>query len=98
MVGFFFQDLVSVDVEITQVKRFIHVIRPDFVGTYRYWAPKNESRPTDRNSQYIRIPICRFCQKLKLVFRSLQTLALSKLQQEAAIELYWFSATGKSMY
>ena len=56
----------------------IHVIRPDIVGTYRYWAPKYESRPTDRNSWYIWIPIFRFCQKLKLVFQSLQTLALSK--------------------
>ena len=28
----------------------IHVIRPDSVGTYRYWVPKYESRPTDRNS------------------------------------------------
>ena len=58
---------------------FVHtVIRPDIVGTYQYWAPKYESRPTDRNSQYIWIPNFRFCQKLKLVFRSLQTLALSK--------------------
>ena len=31
----------------------IHVIRHDFVGTYRYWAPKYRSRPTDRNSRYI---------------------------------------------
>ena len=58
--------------------RDIHVIRHDFVGTYRYWAPKYESRPTDRNSRYIWIPIFRCCQKLKLVFRSPQTLALSK--------------------
>ena len=72
----------------------IHVIWHDFVGTYRYWAPKYESRPTDRNSRYIWIPIFRFGQKLKLVFRSPQTLALSKF----TIELYWFSATGKSMY
>ena len=56
----------------------IHVISHDFVGTYRYWAPKYESRPTDRNSRYIWILIFRFCQKLKLVFRSPQTLALSK--------------------
>ena len=56
----------------------IHVIRPDIVDTYRYWAPKYESRPTDRNSRYIWIPIFRFCQKLKLVFRSPQTLALPK--------------------
>ena len=56
----------------------IHVIRSDIVGTHRYWAPKYESRPTDRNSRYIWIPIFRFCQKLKLVFRSPQTLALSK--------------------
>ena len=58
--------------------RLIHVIRPNIVGTYRYWAPKYESRPTDRNSRYIWIPIFRFCQKLKLVFWSPQTLALSK--------------------
>ena len=57
----------------------IHVIRHNFVGTYRYWAPKYESRPTDRNSWYIWIPIFRFCQKLKLVFRSPQSLALSKV-------------------
>ena len=56
----------------------IHVIRPDIVGTYRYWAPKYKSRPTDRNSWYIWILIFRFCQKLKLVFRSPQTLPLSK--------------------
>ena len=56
----------------------IHVIRPDIVGTYRYWAPKYESRPTDGNSRYIWIPIFRFCQKLKLVFRSPQMLALCK--------------------
>ena len=61
----------------------IHVIWHDFVGTYRYWAPKNESRPTDRNSRYIWIPIFRFCQKLKLVFRSPQTLALSKFTTES---------------
>ena len=41
-------------------------------------APKYESRPTDQNSRYIWIPIFRFFQKLKLVFRSPQTLALSK--------------------
>ena len=100
----------------------IHVIWHDFVGTYRYWVPKYESRPTDRNSRYIWIPIFRFCQKLKLVFRSPQTLALSKFTTESGslalpplsiclfvghiiqdyrkrqIELYWFSATGKSMY
>ena len=56
----------------------IHVIRLDIVGTYRYWAPKYESRPTDRNSRYIWIQIFRFCQKLKLVFPSSQALALSK--------------------
>ena len=61
----------------------IHVIWHDFVGTYRYWAPKYESRPTDRNSRYIWIPIFRFCQKLRLVFRSPQTLALSKFTTES---------------
>ena len=42
----------------------------------------------------------RFCQKLKLVFRSPQSLALSNLNlpQKATVDLYWFSATGKSMY
>ena len=56
----------------------ICVVFTDLVGTYRYWAPKYDSCLTDRNSRYIWIPIFRFWQKLKLVFQSLQTLALSK--------------------
>ena len=76
--------LLSKDISIRSMQngkhyRPIHVIRPDIVGTYQYWAPKYESRPTDRNSRYIWISNFRFCQKLKLVFRSPQTLALSKL-------------------
>ena len=67
--------------------------RPDIFGTYRYWARKYESRPTDRNSLYIWIPIFCFCQKLKLVFRSPQMRLYLNLQQEAAIDLYWFSTT-----
>ena len=50
----------------------------DLYGTYRYWVPKYDSRPTDQKSRYIWIPVFRFWQKLKLVFWSLQTLALSK--------------------
>ena len=78
------------------LKTVIHVIRPDIVGTYRYWAPKYESRSTDWNSRYISIPIFHFCQTLKLVFRSLQMLALSKFTTGSG--LYWFFAKGKSAY
>ena len=38
------------------------------------------------------------CQKLKLVFRSPQTLALSKFTTGSGSRTFWFSATGKSMY
>ena len=76
----------------------IHVIRPDIFGTYRYWAPdvgtyrywasKYESRLTDQNSQRdIHIVFSEHCRHLLYL----------NLQQEASVDLYWFSATGKSV-
>ena len=82
----------------SQPVSIIHVIRPDIVWIYWYWVIKYEFQLTDWNTRYIWIPTFRFCQKLKLVFRSLQMLALFNLQQEATISLYWFSATGKCVY
>ena len=45
-----------------KVFELAYVIRPDIVGTYRYWAPKYESRPTDQNFWREHFPITVFRQ------------------------------------